>query len=231
MIEMMTNDPATQTDYAFAPPEPGPPAPVFFVGLDLGKAADFTALVALERVPGVGGGRPIYHLRHAERLALGMPYPRQVVYVATLLRTAPLAGHCDLVVDATGVGAAVVDLFREARLQPVPVIITGGARVSHEGGTWSVPKRDLIAALDVLLPDRLLVSRALPAVEVLVWELQEFRRRIDPITAHDSYAAWREGAHDDLVLATALACWWAERHKPAPIVSPGGVVRASSWRI
>jgi hypothetical protein len=27
-------------------------------------------------------------------------------------------------------------------------------------------------------------------------------------TAHDSYEHWREGDHDDLVLAAALACWW-----------------------
>ncbi|HEY7307847.1 MAG TPA: hypothetical protein VH643_00670 [Gemmataceae bacterium] len=26
--------------------------------------------------------------------------------------------------------------------------------------------------------------------------------------------AWREGTHDDLVLAVALACWWAERSLP-----------------
>ena len=34
--------------------------------------------------------------------------------------------------------------------------------------------------------------------------------KIDPITAHDSYGAWREGQHDDLVLAVALAVWFAE---------------------
>jgi len=34
--------------------------------------------------------------------------------------------------------------------------------------------------------------------------------KIDPRTAHDSYSHWREGDHDDLVLATALACWFRE---------------------
>jgi hypothetical protein len=28
---------------------------------------------------------------------------------------------------------------------------------------------------------------------------------------HDSYNAWRESIHDDLVLAVALAAWYAER--------------------
>ena len=39
-------------------------------------------------------------------------------------------------------------------------------------------------------------------------ELLNFRRKINLKTAHDSYEHWRESDHDDLVLATALACWW-----------------------
>jgi hypothetical protein len=45
----------------------------------------------------------------------------------------------------------------------------------------------------------------------LVQELLTFRVRIDSATGRDSYAAWRESAHDDLVLALAVAVWWAER--------------------
>jgi hypothetical protein len=44
-----------------------------------------------------------------------------------------------------------------------------------------------------------------------VRELLNFKVKIDPQTAHDSYAAWRENIHDDLVLATALSLWAAER--------------------
>ena len=38
-----------------------------------------------------------------------------------------------------------------------------------------------------------------------------FKVKIDPQTAHDSYSAWREADHDDLVLAVALACWLGEK--------------------
>ena len=34
-------------------------------------------------------------------------------------------------------------------------------------------------------------------------------------TAHDSYGAWREGQHDDLVLALALALWAGVNTRPA----------------
>ena len=30
------------------------------------------------------------------------------------------------------------------------------------------------------------------------------------MTAHDSYSAWREEDHDDLVISVALAAWWGE---------------------
>jgi hypothetical protein len=50
----------------------------------------------------------------------------------------------------------------------------------------------------------------LPEASTLRKELQNFRVKIDPRTAHDSYEHWREGDHDDLVLATAMACWFRE---------------------
>jgi len=36
--------------------------------------------------------------------------------------------------------------------------------------------------------------------------------KINLATGHDSYEAWREGDHDDLVLAVAMACWTGERY-------------------
>ena len=54
------------------------------------------------------------------------------------------------------------------------------------------------------------MSASLPVAETLRKELLTFRVKIDPRTAHDSYSHWREGDHDDLVLATAMACWFRE---------------------
>jgi hypothetical protein len=51
----------------------------------------------------------------------------------------------------------------------------------------------------------------LKLADVLRKELLDFKIWIDPQMAHDSYAAWRAGAHDDLVLAAALAAWYADR--------------------
>jgi hypothetical protein len=38
-----------------------------------------------------------------------------------------------------------------------------------------------------------------------------FKLKINITTGHDSYEAWREGEHDDLVLAAALAVWAADK--------------------
>ena len=73
-------------------------------------------------------------------------------------------------------------------------------------------KRYLVSTMQVLLQaERLKVAEGLPDAAVLVQELLNFRVKIDPLTAHDSYGVWREGQHDDLVLATAVACWYGER--------------------
>ena len=109
-----------------------------FVGLDLGQKQNPTALCMVDRVDEMYDAKdPVtwdwlrsrrYHLRHLERFPLGMSYPDVVERVAKLVRSGPLRGQCELVVDATGVGGAVVDLLRAARLEcrVVPVTITGG---------------------------------------------------------------------------------------------------------
>jgi hypothetical protein len=63
----------------------------------------------------------------------------------------------------------------------------------------------------VLLQNGLLrVASGLPEAETLKRELLNFRVKIDPKTAHDSYEHWRESDHDDLVLAVSMAAWFRQ---------------------
>lgn len=150
---------------------------------------------------------------HLERIPLGTSYPAIVERVAQVLATPPLhPATTALVVDATGVGAPVVDLFRQAGLRPVPITITAGTTPSHdpEDGSHRVPKRDLVSTVAVLLERRRLkIAEQLAEAALLTRELQAFKRRVSP-AASDSYGSWREKDHDDLVLALALACWYRE---------------------
>jgi hypothetical protein len=187
-----------------------PPPPRCFVGVDLAQVSDYTAIAVAERL---GAAREAaYHVRHLERIERGTSYPLIVARVAELARAPAIAERATLVVDGTGVGRAVIDLLRAERLRPrlVPVTITAGLEASREGLYWHVPKRDLVAAVQVALQTRRLkVGPALPAAELLTRELEAFQIKLSP-AGHDSYGVWREGAHDDLVLAVALAVWAGE---------------------
>lgn len=186
----------------------------FIVGLDLGQAQDYTALSILERLP---GKEYAYHVRHLERCR-GRSYPDIVDKVFTMMHSPALDGNAVLVVDQTGVGAPVVDMFGKVGLKPIGIFIHGGDKTSNEGSTWRVPKRSLVGVLQVLLQtDRLKVASRLPLGPVLSQEMLNFKCKIDPVTAHDSYSAWREQDHDDLVLSVAMAAWFGERSRPKPI--------------
>ena len=190
------------------------PEPTYFCGLDLGQAQDFTALAVLEKPVQKPGdkGRPVYSVRHLERWELGTPYTEIVKDVAKRVERPPLRDSL-LIVDKTGVGTAVVDMFTEARL-PVrlrPALITSGHAVTPgEGGGVHVPKIELASTLQALLQARrLLIVQSLPEAAVLGQELATFRVKVTT-AGNETFEAWRERDHDDLVLAVALAAWWAE---------------------
>jgi hypothetical protein len=166
-------------------------------------------------------GRPAHpplYLRHLHRFELGTRYPDIIRQVKELLLSPPirpLLERSALLVDKTGVGAAVVDSFKQAGVNPLSVTIHGGSSVTPDSSEatqgFRVPKRDLVAAVQTLLQSgRLKIAESLELAPTLKQELLNFRVKIDPKTAHDSYEHWRENQHDDLVLATALACWFRE---------------------
>ena len=207
----------------------------FFIGLDLGQASDYTAMAVLERLVHPGKVEAQYHVRHLERVR-NVPYPDIVDKTLATMRSPALAGTSALVVDQTGVGAPVVDLFRRAHARLIAVSIHGGDSETRDGKTWRVPKRNLAGVLQVLFQSgRLKISKKLPLAGTLQAELMNFKVKIDPVTAHDSYSAWREADHDDLVLAVALACWYAETAAPKPqphLVMPRAIEKIKpAWRI
>jgi hypothetical protein len=194
----------------------------FYVGLDLGQSADFTALAIVQDVQERDEETQRLvrrlHLRHLERYPHHTPYTSIADGVVALMSDPRLWSNRKpprLVVDNTGVGRAVTDLLKSNGLRFTSVTITGGDKANRaEGGTWRVPKRDLVAALEVPFhTGTLKVAESLELWPTLKGELQSFRRKVNLKTAHDSYEHWRESDHDDLVLATALACWEITRPK------------------
>ena len=181
------------------------------MGIDLGQSSDPTAICVLERQAGVldfntpeerhcNIGRIPQKkavrllVRHLERLALGLPYPAQVEHVKNLLARPPLTGDEDrvkpaeLVIDQTGVGRAVGDIFNAAGLCPIKVVITAGNEVTAAGhNTWHVSKTHLISGVDaalhtgeLLFADKL--SEALTMKNELLDSDVFYRRLAAPLT-------------------------------------------------
>src|SRR5215218_9688325 len=138
----------------------------FYLGLDLGQSRDYSALVVLEKVWKRGHadtrGRALlqHFVRFVKRYPLGTSYPDVVADVKEtflgdrelyfeeifegygLFRAKPY-----IVIDATGVGAAVRDEFIKLGItRPTlqSVIITGGLDERYEKGIHRVPKSRLL---------------------------------------------------------------------------------------
>jgi hypothetical protein len=154
--------------------EPPTPDRQYYSGLDLGQAADYTALAVLERTR-VGDVRH-YALRYLERFQL-----------MDMLRKAKL-----------GVGLK-------------PINITAGHEKNFRKGVWNVPKKELVGVLQVLLQSRRLkIVESLPDAKTLTQELANFKVKVTA-SANETFEAWRERDHDDMVLAVAIAAWCGER--------------------
>jgi len=138
--------------------------------------------------------------------ASGDDLPGDCGYVGRLLGRLPR--NTELTIDYTGVGRPVFDLFRYSGVSPVGLLITSGVTEATIDGIAHVPKLVLISQLQTLLHEgRLKIQKDLPEAKILVGELMDFRVQYTA-GGHLTFNA-REGRHDDLVLALAIACYVA----------------------
>lgn len=189
-------------------------APRNILGLDLGQAQQFSALAAVRKSGQDVRGSSIWAVPVLTRWPLGTPYPDIVSRVAAI---AERLEQPTLVLDGTAVGRGTMDLFRRTALpvrECIAVTVTAGHQAHHSAlDTWTAPKKDLVAAVQsVLQGRRLKIARGLREAVTLMRELSLFR--VKPTAASDGLDGWREGSHDDLVLAVALALWLGEFGPP-----------------
>ena len=159
----------------------------FYMGLDLGQRRDHSAVALVEKLERVRPYGPAEFeallVRHVERLPLGTSYPRVVKRICAMIGMAGLRGQCELIVDATGVGAPVVEMLRAEgpACDITSVTITGGDKETggggYGGGHYNVPKRDLIASVQLALEkEELRIARDLREAGALVEELVDVRK-------------------------------------------------------
>jgi len=203
------------SEEAFFPEPPPTPEPAsrFFSGLDLGQAQDYSALVILERfkIPDPDRKSATFYrfdVRHLHRWPLGTSYPAIVADLKEMYARPHLQDSA-LAIDATGVGRAVVDMVRLAGLRArcQSFTITFGEATTGAG----VAKKDLVGAVQIPLQSgRLRFAEALELTPVLVKEMEAYRVKVTA-ARNETFEAWRERDHDDLVLALALAVYLGSR--------------------
>jgi hypothetical protein len=196
--------------------------PQYFIGLDLGRITEVSALAVLQRT---GMSKDLYKFecRHLHRWQARTTYEEIAKETHRILRHPDIlmGKPASLAIDATIVGPNVMDLFRRehtaARLETV--FITGGNEAKKENGVHKIPKRDLVALVQIYLQSkRLKIAEELSESEMLIRELQTFTAKNTP-TETDTYNSWREGSNDDLLFAGALALWSGNAPGPAVFYS------------
>jgi len=200
---------------------------LYLIGLSLGQSGDSSGLSVAQAIQPFGSGYDspsecpgnllTLSVKHLHRFPPGTKYldmsehilevKRQIVIEEEKL-SPTVAVQTYLVVDQTAVGPAIVEIIeQEVKRIPVTKVVIRGQDESDADSLYQIPKRNLIGLIRVFLEkERLQIAQDLDQTSTLVQELMKYQER--PTSAASlSIDAWREQPADDLIFATALACW------------------------
>ena len=213
----------------------------WIVAGDMGKRKDPATIAVCQRVTKVRGDAtpgPGIYIGHStpevvyteldfvmlEEFPLGTTYRDIVARHKDIVTDKEVFRNVDHLVDATGVGEAVLEMMHIDLPDCIGLYFTGGDRV-REGKTKTelfVPKRDI--AMSLLLwhqHDRIHVNqghdrtrdgrRQAEVFQRYEEQLSKFKEKIKT-THHTVWENESDADHDDLVIAVAMACWWAQMH-------------------
>ena len=155
---------------------------LFVAGLDIGRRADFSALVVVD----------------AERRAITGAYRlRQDSYASQIRSIMPMIRAVEMIaLDRSGVGDGVIELLPRG-LPVMPVVISGGSNFTMKpDGTCVAGKAGLVQLLRVT---GLTMAPGTPGRGELMQEMASF------IFKTDGRMEAAGKSHDDLVLSASLA--------------------------
>lgn len=180
-------------------------APRYTVGLSIGPPSDTTGLVVVETTERPDSAGPAaapwsHAVRHLRRFPPGSGYRDIVGAVESILVN--VAGEKAVVLDVTGVGAPIADLFTWREASTRRYRLTAGETLAS-GADCRIPRQDAAARLQITLQEGRLAIAAGPLAEELARDLRTFSPK--PSSGPASELAWRDRPTDDLALALAVA--------------------------
>jgi len=156
-----------------------------WIGIDLAKKADYTALTALNDD---GRAINIARLKHID-------YKDQLKQIEQFIN---IYNEPVVFVDASGPGAAVYEMIKTLFPNAISVTITGGSTARKISKTeYNVSKRFLMRGLQVAFKTKWLAIDCFGAEELKKECINFIRKENGKLEAGEG--------HDDLVLALALA--------------------------
>jgi hypothetical protein len=208
------------------------------IGVSFGRRWERTGIAVLERVHVPTGEKYVesrggwphfverlqveYHVRHLERHGPAARYTSINQRVVEMVRELP--SDVFVIVDVTGTGSPIWQRLRGdlktelnggyKRVKPGVFKVSGlqGGVARGADNMISVPRGDLVTTMQLLLETgRFKVARDLDLASTLQDEMLDFKIKVDR-SGKEDLQAWREGSHDDLVLAVATAAWAGERY-------------------
>lgn len=227
-------------------PEPKLPD-TYSIGLSLGQLGDRTALsivriadslIETKRVPPGSSAEAgamlytddlTYECRHLQVWQPGTPHTTIIAELKVMLGVDTLRNaSASLAIDMTVAGESVAQMYRNALSVPTRffdiVSATTGATEGH------LPKREIVSLMRALLEqNRFRYATGIEHASTLMAELQHFQ--VKQVSPDNALLDWRNRPHDDLVIATALACWSLKKYGPYRIVIPVVVTREDIMKV
>jgi hypothetical protein len=184
---------------------------LILMGIDIGQKREQTAISVVEFEERETDRRTVHHfvVRHLELLPVGTSYPAVAERLSQVTRGIRRKNDQSpyLYVDATGLGQPIIDLLYKETTGIgliTPVYFTHGDQRNQKGIQVKLGKAYLVSRLQMLLQTGRLHLPRTAESERLAEELLNYEIRVDE-NANDRYAAFRVGAHDELVTALGLA--------------------------
>lgn len=185
-------------------PEPN----TYYIGLSLGQLGDRTALSIVRDAAPEGAVR-IHECRHLQVWQPGTSHMAIIADIKTMLGAPTLHdANIALAIDMTVAGESVALMYRNALGVPTSLYDIAAGTAGH------LPKREIVSLMRALLEqNRFRYATGIEHASTLQTELQHFQ--VKQVSPDNALMDWRNRPHDDLVIATALACWLLEQSMSA----------------